>query len=171
MFPSLTYTQRLTGCLSCAAFGFLLSFGSFFRFTALLKGNPTPFAVCFTLGSIVALTGTCFLTGPRGQIKKMCKKTRIGATIMYLGSIVGTLGVAFGLEVRSFEEGAMNSYIIYIYTYKCRRPLVDPCPSEPFSPFPSLLHSSFLFQGFSGSVHVAACLCLPPIHSHHMVHA
>jgi len=78
--------------------GFLLSFGSFFRFTNLLHGNPTPFAVCFTMGSVVALCGTCFLSGPHTQIKKMCKKTRVGATIMYLGSMIATLGVAFGLQ-------------------------------------------------------------------------
>ncbi|GMI36749.1 hypothetical protein TeGR_g6367 [Tetraparma gracilis] len=93
--PSLTYTQRITGCLSCAAIGMLLSFGSFFRFTALLKGNPTPFAVCFTLGSIVSLCGTCFLSGPYRQAKSMCAKTRIGATVMYIGSMIATLAVAF----------------------------------------------------------------------------
>ena len=96
--PSLSWTQRIYGCISCVAIGFLLSFGSFFRFTTLLKGNPTPFAVCFTMGSLVSLSGTCFLSGPYKQVKSMCKKTRMIASIMYIGSMIMTLVTAFALS-------------------------------------------------------------------------
>jgi len=95
VFPSLSYTNRLTGCVSCVAIGFLLSFGSFFRFTSLLKGSPTPFAVCFTLGSLVSLFGSCFLSGPHSQLKSMWKKTRRVASAMYIGSMMATLVTAF----------------------------------------------------------------------------
>ncbi|GMI10385.1 hypothetical protein TrRE_jg3055 [Triparma retinervis] len=107
VFPSLSYTQRLYGCLGCAVLGFLLSFGSFFRFSQLLKGNPAPFALCFTLGSMVALAGTCFLSGPRSQAGKMFKKTRCVATTMYLLSMSGTLLVAFALPATVPARGAL----------------------------------------------------------------
>jgi hypothetical protein len=41
------------------------------------------------------LCGTCFLSGPYSQVKSMCKKTRFIATIMYIGSMIATLTVAF----------------------------------------------------------------------------
>ncbi|GMH57459.1 hypothetical protein TrST_g9639 [Triparma strigata] len=116
VFPALSYTQRLTGCLCCMALGFLLSFGSFLRFSKLLHGDATPFAVCFTIGSIIALTGTCFLSGPQSQMKKMCKKTRAGASAMYILSIIGTLGLAFyGGDIKG-QAGLLVICVLIQYT-------------------------------------------------------
>ena len=64
------------------------------RFRQLLHGDATPWAVTFTIGSIVALCGTCFLSSPRSQCKKMFKKTRVGATVAYVLSMAATLAVA-----------------------------------------------------------------------------
>ncbi len=115
LFPSLSYKDRITGCIVCAVIGFLLSFGSFLRFTELLKGNPTPFAVCFTLGSLVALAGTCFLSGPASQAKKMCHKTRRIASAMYIGSIFGTMYVAFGGKDWQFQSPALLLCVVVQY--------------------------------------------------------
>mmetsp|Transcript_712 Transcript_712/g.1152 ORF Transcript_712/g.1152 Transcript_712/m.1152 type:complete len:109 (-) Transcript_712:656-982(-) len=40
LLPSLTLQQRLFGCAACMGFGYILSFGSFFRFAKVLKGEP-----------------------------------------------------------------------------------------------------------------------------------
>ena len=96
--PSMSYTQRLGGCMFCVVCGFLLSFGSFFRFTDLLLGRPTAFVVGFTLGNIISMIGTCFLSGPFNQMKSMFAKTRAIATTIYLLSIIGCLAIAFAMN-------------------------------------------------------------------------
>lgn len=96
LFPSLSWKDRLVGCLSCMAMGYILSFGSFFRFKDLLLGDPVPFVSIATLGNIISLSGSCFLKGPTNQLKLMCKETRRIATLAYVSSLLVTLGVAFG---------------------------------------------------------------------------
>ena len=110
--PKLSYTQRLTGCIACMAFGFLLDFGSFFRMSKLLHGDPTPFVMTVTLGNIVALCGTCFLSGPQTQVKRMFKKTRRIASILYIVSIVVSLAVCFGLKDWRFQGLALLFCVI-----------------------------------------------------------
>lgn len=91
----LNYKRRIIGCGSCMVLGYLLSFGSVFRINALLKGNPIPFILTATLGNIIALCGSCFLSGPRAQTKNMFKKRRRFASCAYLGSLFLTIAVAF----------------------------------------------------------------------------
>lgn len=91
----LTYKQRLIGCGSCMVVGYLLSFGSVFRINALLHGNPIPYILTATMGNIVALAGSCFLSGPRAQMKTMFHKRRKLASCGYLGSLVLTIAFAF----------------------------------------------------------------------------
>ena len=38
------------------------------RLVELLKGDPVPFALMYTLGNIVAICSTCFLYGPWAQV-------------------------------------------------------------------------------------------------------
>jgi hypothetical protein len=74
--PTLTYQQRLIGCFSCIAIGFLLSLGSTFRLMQLIRGDPEPFAVMYTIGNILGLSSSCFLFGPWSQFKKMFAPVR-----------------------------------------------------------------------------------------------
>merc|ERR1719491_2499616 len=63
MFPSLSFQERLGGCIGCMILGYLLSFGSFFRFRDLLHGNPLPFVLFSIMGNVISLSGSCFLSG------------------------------------------------------------------------------------------------------------
>lgn len=76
LFPTLTYQQRIIGVISFIGFGFLLSMGSLLRLVQLLHGNPTPFAIMYSMGNIVSVSATCFLYGPYSQAKKMFAQTR-----------------------------------------------------------------------------------------------
>ena len=87
MLPSLSLRERLLGCATCMICGYLLSFGSFVRFKDLLFGNPTTIVVHVTMGNVLSLMGTCFLSGPTSQIRRMYHESRRVATVMYLGSI------------------------------------------------------------------------------------
>mmetsp|Transcript_5335 Transcript_5335/g.7866 ORF Transcript_5335/g.7866 Transcript_5335/m.7866 type:complete len:180 (-) Transcript_5335:3816-4355(-) len=93
--PSLTFQERVVGCLFCMMSGYLLSLGSWFRFKRLLLGDPWPFVCVSTIGNIVSLSGSCFLSGPRTQVNKMFHETRRTSSIVYLFSIGLTLVVAF----------------------------------------------------------------------------
>jgi len=75
--------------------GFLISFGSFFKFTELLRGNPTPFVMQYSLGNIFAICSTCFLYGPLAQAKSMFASTRYITTLVYFSLVGLTLFVAF----------------------------------------------------------------------------
>ncbi|KAJ8599328.1 hypothetical protein CTAYLR_005352 [Chrysophaeum taylorii] len=109
--PKLTYKQRLVGFVACFGIGMLIEFGSFFRIVQLIKGNPKPFvrivytvavhfvvalqAICYTLGNIIAICSSFFLSGPWNQVKRMFAPTRAIATAIYLTSIFATLFCAY----------------------------------------------------------------------------
>ena len=82
--PSLTYQQRIIGCVVCQVVGFLISMGSVLRLAELLDGDPEPFGTMYTFGNIVSICSTCFLYGALKQIKSMFADTRIVATFVYL---------------------------------------------------------------------------------------
>lgn len=75
--PAVTYQQRIIGSSSCLILGFLISLGSTVRIVELLKGNPEPFAIMYTLGNVLGVCSTCFIYGPWSQAKKMFAPTRL----------------------------------------------------------------------------------------------
>jgi hypothetical protein len=117
--PSLTWQERLGGCAGCMILGYVLSFGSFFRLKDLMLGDPGPFVVYATIGNIISLSGSFFLSGPKSQLKKMFHESRKIATCLYLGSLGVTLIVAF----ISFGDGGGRSFkamilvILLIFQY------------------------------------------------------
>lgn len=93
--PSMTYQQRIGGCLMFMVLGFLISMGSTMRIISLIEGNPVPFATMYSTGNIISICATCFLYGPWTQAKKMFAPTRAIATLIYLGFMGLTLFLAF----------------------------------------------------------------------------
>ena len=89
--PTLSLREKLLGCATCMVCGYLLSLGSFMRLKDLMIGNPVPLVVNVTVGNIIALCGTCFLTGPQSQLNRMFHKSRKIASIFYLGSLAVTM--------------------------------------------------------------------------------
>ena len=51
--PALSWQQRIYGCVICVIIGFCLSMGSVFRLMELLRGNPVPFAVMYTVCAFI----------------------------------------------------------------------------------------------------------------------
>lgn len=101
--PSLSWQERLGGCLACMTLGYILSLGSFFRFRDLLHGDPSSFVIYTTVGNIISLSGSCFLSGPKSQMQKMFHQSRKAATIWYLGSLAVTLVFALCFKDSSFH--------------------------------------------------------------------
>lgn len=95
-FPALSYRERLLGCGTCMVAGYLLSLGSFWRLKDLLvHHDPLPFVMNTTVGNIIALGGSFFLSGPKYQMERMWHEKRRTATGLYLSSLVATILVAF----------------------------------------------------------------------------
>jgi hypothetical protein len=112
--PSLSFRERLLGCATCMVCGYILSFGSFMRMKDLLTGNPVPLVVNVTIGNIIALTGTCFLTGPKSQLDRMFHKKRKTASVFYLGSLGVTL---FLLLLPHFPLRGLLLFLLMIGQY------------------------------------------------------
>jgi hypothetical protein len=94
-FPALSYRERLLGCATCMVAGYLLSLGSFWRLKDLLvHHDPLPFVMNATIGNIIALGGSFFMSGPKYQAQRMFHKKRKTATIVYLSSLAAVLVVA-----------------------------------------------------------------------------
>ena len=65
----MSYTTRFYGFCGCFAFGWLITMMSFSRFVHLLRGEPVPFVLMYTLGNIISLCASMFLAGPKRQFK------------------------------------------------------------------------------------------------------
>ena len=90
MCPTLTVKQRIYGFLTCFCLGIvfsLLSIGGIFA--AFLSTRK--FAILYSLGNITSMGSTLFLFGPASQCKRMFKRGRLIATLLYLLSLIGTL--------------------------------------------------------------------------------
>ena len=113
MCPDLTFRQRLYGFGICFALGCLVSLGSMMYFHRLLAGQPTPFAVNYTVGNLVALSSTFFLVGPARQLKRMSSATRCGAAFVYVSSMAATLVCALVLpRVTKLPSSAIAGLVV-----------------------------------------------------------
>ncbi|AYU75987.1 Got1/Sft2-like family [Leishmania donovani] len=86
--PSLTFKQRVQGCVGCAALGILFFVLSW---VTVFLGDYVFFGVLFTLGSLMCLGGTLFLAGPARQFKSMFNEGRWIASTVYIITMVLTL--------------------------------------------------------------------------------
>eukprot|EP00752_Nemacystus_decipiens_P002201 g2094.t1 len=92
MCPSLTFQQRLIGFGICLVCGYLLSFLSTI---SVVSGDLTSFALIYCLGSLIAISATGFLIGPRRQCGKMFHKKRRIACILYIVLLFAVIILAF----------------------------------------------------------------------------
>ncbi|CAK63151.1 unnamed protein product (macronuclear) [Paramecium tetraurelia] len=94
--PKLSYQQRLWGFLICSGIGWFLEFCAFISF---FQGNGKEFAIIFSIGNLVAIMSTLFLSGPKDQCKKMADKSRLISTIIFFSTLIVTLVLAFATDL------------------------------------------------------------------------
>lgn len=96
------------------------------RVALLIRGDPRPFALYFTLGSLLSICSSFFLTGPWKQVKKMFSPVRAVATGMYLTTLALTLFVALspyasvpgrGIMLLCLVAVQFVSYVWYTLSY------------------------------------------------------
>uniref|UniRef100_A0AC34RPT8 Vesicle transport protein n=1 Tax=Panagrolaimus sp. JU765 TaxID=591449 RepID=A0AC34RPT8_9BILA len=89
---SLSWELRVTYFALCFALSMICSFlGSPLLFT----GKFTGFGIMVSLGAVLSLISTCFLSGPKKQLRKMFEPTRLIATVVYLVFIILTFVAGF----------------------------------------------------------------------------
>jgi len=93
--PTLTFQQRLYGFCICFVVGVVISLSSMMSFSKMIAGNPAPFAIKYSLGNTIAICSTCFLMGPKTQLKRMSHPTRWIAALVYFVAIVATIVFCF----------------------------------------------------------------------------
>lgn len=90
--PSLSFKQRLQGCLGCFVLGLCLSF---LGFISWWTGHMAQFGVFYTLGNITSVASSCFIIGPKRQMKNMTKAGRRVASGIFVTMMIVTLAIAF----------------------------------------------------------------------------
>merc|ERR1711865_511488 len=108
--PSLSWTQRLIGFAICSGIGMLLTLGSFFRFEKCIHGDCAPFAVIYSIGNVIAVMGSFFLSGPCAQLKSCCELDRLCATCTFMFFLIFTLVIAL---VDGIETSARIPLVIF----------------------------------------------------------
>ena len=89
----LSYKTRILGWLICSIVGMVLSLIVSLVFV-VTKFKVAPFAILYSIGQIISIAGSCFLSTPAGHLKDMMKKHRIIPSIVYVVSIIATIVVA-----------------------------------------------------------------------------
>jgi hypothetical protein len=57
------------------------------------------YAILYSLGQIISIAGTCFLSTPAGHCKDMMKKHRIIPSSIYILSIILTIVIAVATQI------------------------------------------------------------------------
>ena len=91
----LSFRERMLGFGTCLVAGYILSFGSFFRISALVLGNPRPLVIHAMIGNLLAWAGSFFLVGPTTQWKRLWETKRRLASQVYFASLILMLAILF----------------------------------------------------------------------------
>ena len=94
-YCELTWQDRIIGYCICTLLGTAISFCSFSRITSALHGDPTEFAIFLSIGNIISISGSLFLSGPTNQCNSMFQENRYIISTIYLVSILGVFIIIY----------------------------------------------------------------------------
>jgi len=97
--PALSYKERVTGFVVCFGLGILVDLLSWGSLVGLLTGDPTRFALSYSLGNALSIAGTGFLIGFERQWKSVFDKKRRISSVVFLGALVMTLVSALVFKI------------------------------------------------------------------------
>jgi hypothetical protein len=112
----LTYKTRIIGFLACSITGWVLSLIMTFVFI-FSEFSVATYAVTYSIGQILNIAGSCFLSTPEGQIKAMKKKHRLIPSIVYIGLIILTLVIAIATEIKGLVLFLVVLQVFAYYWY------------------------------------------------------
>ena len=106
----------MIGWLTCSILGFLLSLIISLVFV-LSNFNVTAYAILYSLGQVLNIGGSCFLSTPSGHFKDMTKKTRIIPSVVYILSIILTIVIAVATQIRGLVFLFLVIQVLAYYWY------------------------------------------------------
>lgn len=112
----MSYKTRLLGWLACSITGWLISLIVSFVFV-LSNFDVVAFALLYSLGQILNIAGSCFLSTPSGHLKAMGKKHRIIPSILYILSIIVTIVVAVATNIKGLVFLFLIIQVVAYYWY------------------------------------------------------
>lgn len=112
----LTYKTRIIGFLACSITGWLLSLIITFVFI-FSQFNIATYAILYSLGQVLNIAGSCFLSTPEGQIKAMKKKHRLIPSLVYVGLIILTLVIAIATDIKGLVLFLVVLQVFAYYWY------------------------------------------------------
>jgi hypothetical protein len=95
----MSYKTRLMGWLGCSITGWVISLIVTFVFI-FSDFDVVAFALLYSLGQVLNIAGSCFLSTPSGHLKAMGKKHRIIPSIVYILSIIITIVIAVATKIK-----------------------------------------------------------------------
>lgn len=107
--------HRLFAFAVCFVLGWTLSIASFTSFSRLVSGNPTPFAVKYTIGNLISLASSAFLVGPAKQLRQMTHPTRWVSALVYVLAMFATLFCALKIERSNKKELAPTRHLVFAH--------------------------------------------------------
>lgn len=93
--PTMSIKQRIFGCACCFAAGQLLQFFAATSFAGILIGHPGRFARCYSMGNMMMISGSFFLSGPKRQLEKVRQKDRLPCFCSFIAALVLTLAAVY----------------------------------------------------------------------------
>jgi hypothetical protein len=114
IFCNLTWSERLRGYMVCSCIGYFITFGSVIRINEALHGDPTLLAFFISLGNILSLTSSFFLSGPYKQWENMINEKRFIASTIYILSILSVLILIF---IPAFNGKAVLIIVLLIIQF------------------------------------------------------
>ena len=114
-WPKLSYKERAIGWISCSVVGWVLSLIA--SLMLAFSSDMVLFAVLYSIGQVINILGSCFLSTPKGQWKSMKKKKRRIASAVYILSIIATLVVALATPIKGLVFLFLGIQIVAYYWY------------------------------------------------------
>jgi hypothetical protein len=109
--------QQYAYFFASAGVGVLLLLLSFFVFLPMIIIRPSKFAITFSLGSILIIISLGFLRGWRNMLGTMASKERLGPTVLYIGSLCGTLYASMMLHSYLLSIGMCGVQVAMLAYY------------------------------------------------------
>ena len=114
--PSLSKKQRIFGFCICLGMG-VLCFTLAAFYVPVIVVFARKFALLFSLGSAFTLSSFSFLYGPYNHFKHLASKERLPFTLVYMGSLFGTLYFALALQSTVLTVLAAAAQVIALFWF------------------------------------------------------
>jgi hypothetical protein len=104
------------GWLGCSIAGTVLSIIVSFIFI-FSEFDVVAYAILYSFGQVLNISGSCFLSTPSGHCKAMKKKHRIIPSLVYISMVILTVVIAIATQIKGLVLLFLVLQVIAYYWY------------------------------------------------------